>query len=131
MSFGERLATLRDGKSLTQNELAQLTKISRSRLSLYETNKREPDNATLLQLAEFFGVTTDYLLGSDGTSFSAPEIAKKPKDLQKILEQHDIMFSGTPLNDADKEAILDIVESRLYKRAKELNKRKKPGSDSL
>jgi hypothetical protein len=50
---------------------------------------------------------------------------KKPKDLQKILEQHELLFSGTPLTDADKQAILDVVELQLYKRAKELNKRKK------
>lgn len=72
MSFGERLAALRDSKSLTQNELAQLTKISRSRLSLYETNKREPDLQTIKQLASFFNVTIDYLLGNSSISTTQP-----------------------------------------------------------
>lgn len=65
MTFGERLANLRENKKLTQIELANLTSISRSRLSLYETNKREPDLQTVTYLADFFGVSTDYLLGND------------------------------------------------------------------
>jgi hypothetical protein len=35
------------------------------------------------------------------------------------------MFSDTPLTYEDEQTILDIVELQLYKRAKELNKRKK------
>ncbi|HEY3362148.1 MAG TPA: hypothetical protein VGK06_10105, partial [Methanosarcina sp.] len=68
-------------------------------------------------------ITLDELMGRSDIS-QHPE-HKKPKDLQKILEDHEIMFSGTPLTDEDKQAILDIVELQLYKRAKELNRRKK------
>ena len=63
MSFGKRLASLRENKKLTQIELAEKTSISRSRLSLYETDKREPDIDTIRLLADFFGVSTDDLLG--------------------------------------------------------------------
>jgi len=50
---------------------------------------------------------------------------KKPKDLKRILEQHDIMFDGVPIDEDAKKEIMHIVEFELYKRAKELNKRKK------
>lgn len=55
---------------------------------------------------------------------------KKPKDLKRILEQHDIMFDGVPIDEDAKKEIMHIVEFELYKRAKELNKRKKATPDS-
>lgn len=63
MSFSKRIIELRQKKGLTQNELADLVQISRSALSLYEIGKRQPDFDTLQRMADFFNVTTDYLLG--------------------------------------------------------------------
>lgn len=65
MSLGKRLAFLRRNRKLTQSELASRTFISRSRLALYETDRREPDLQTLKQLANFYDVTTDYLLENE------------------------------------------------------------------
>lgn len=114
MTFGERLAYLRESKNLTQVELANLILISRSRLSLYETDKREPDLQTVKQFADFFGVTTDYLLGrpdnsSAHTPSSTPQ-SKKPKDLIKFLEQSEVMFDGIPLTNDDREKIKKALE---------------------
>lgn len=124
MTFGKRLARLREDKNLTQKELADLTSISRSRLSLYETDKREPDLQTVKQLASFFKVSLDDLLGS--TPLIESKEPKRPKDLAKILEQReDLMFNGVPLDDEAKKDILHVIEFELYRRAKDLNKRKK------
>lgn len=60
---GERIRSLRGELQLTQKELADKLEITRSALSLYETNKREPDYATIKRIADFFGVTVDYLVG--------------------------------------------------------------------
>lgn len=49
--------------SLTQAELAKITHLQRSTLSGYETEGKEPTFETLCALAEYFNVTTDYLLG--------------------------------------------------------------------
>lgn len=67
MTLGKRLSFLRQSNNLTQSELSSRTFISRSRLSLYETDKREPDLQTLKQLAKFYHVTTDFLLGHEVT----------------------------------------------------------------
>ena len=64
-------------------------------------------------------------LANIGNEKSVQTEEKKPKDLQKILEDHEIMFDGIPLDDEEKQEILDIIQYKLYKRAKELNKRKK------
>lgn len=62
-SFSNRLIALRKERDLTQAELAKRVNLQRSTLSGYETEGKEPNFETLCQLAEFFGVTTDYLLG--------------------------------------------------------------------
>ena len=61
--FGSRIVELRKIKEMTQHQLADALGISRSALSLYEIEKREPDLTTLNKLANYFNVSTDYLLG--------------------------------------------------------------------
>ncbi|SHJ68416.1 helix-turn-helix domain-containing protein [Desulfofundulus thermosubterraneus] len=62
-SFGERLAYLRNQRGLSQAELARLLDVGQSTIAMYEKNKRSPDHHSLIRLADFFGVSTDYLLG--------------------------------------------------------------------
>jgi len=62
-SFSNRLIALRKERGYTQAELAKLVHLQRSTLSGYETEGKEPTYETLCALAEFFDVTTDYLLG--------------------------------------------------------------------
>lgn len=64
MKFNERLKSLRKARSLTQNELAHITKLSRSAIAAYETGAREPNFETLKMFADYFNVGTDYLLGN-------------------------------------------------------------------
>ena len=61
--FSERLKELRKGKHLTQQELADKFGISRVGYSYWETGTREPNFKTLVSLAKYLSVSTDYLLG--------------------------------------------------------------------
>lgn len=61
--FSNRLASLRKERGLTQEELANVIHKKRSTASGYETEGKEPDLETVCDLAKFFGVSTDYLLG--------------------------------------------------------------------
>ena len=63
MGFGKRLATARKSAGLSQQELAIKTGMTQGRLSLYETEKREPDVATIRLLAETLKVKADWLIG--------------------------------------------------------------------
>lgn len=62
MSFGEKLRALLEEQGLTQKELAMRLNIAPSTMGSYVQNAREPDFATLKRLAEYFEVSTDYLL---------------------------------------------------------------------
>jgi len=63
MNYGHKIAKLRNGRCLTQEELASKVGITRSALSHYENNRREPDYETIRKIADFFHVTIDYLMG--------------------------------------------------------------------
>jgi len=63
--FSQRLIALRKEKNLTQEGLAKILNKTRSSISGYETQGKEPDLEGLRAMAELFGVTTDYLIGAD------------------------------------------------------------------
>lgn len=75
--IGERIQYLREEKKLTQEELAKALKMSKSSLASYEQNARKPSVDTVIELAKFFNVTSDYIL----------ELTNKPIDLKTILNK--------------------------------------------
>ncbi len=81
--FSERLKRLRMEKGITQKELADRLHISRSTIAGYESLGKEPDGEKLCALADFFGVSVDYLLG--GTDSREP-ISPPPAAAQRPAE---------------------------------------------
>ncbi|MGX7596335.1 helix-turn-helix domain-containing protein [Planococcus plakortidis] len=67
MGIGNKIAELRQKHrpKLTQQDFADKIGISRAALSHYEKERRDPDFETLIKIADYFDVTTDYLLGRD------------------------------------------------------------------
>lgn len=63
MTFANRLKDLREENKLTQAELAQKFNITSQTISQYERGIRTPDFALLNSIADYFGVSVDYLLG--------------------------------------------------------------------
>lgn len=63
IQFKERLKELRSEKELSQTQLAKELGVSQRSVSNWETGVRQPDFETLEKLANFFAVSTDYLLG--------------------------------------------------------------------
>ena len=60
---GERLKRLRKEKKLTQTELGKIINVTKVSISGYESGDRTPDTDNLRRLSDFFGVSSDYLLG--------------------------------------------------------------------
>lgn len=61
--FGDLLAELRNDQKITQKELAKVLFVSPGTISNYEKNIHMPDLDKLIILADFFHVSTDYILG--------------------------------------------------------------------
>jgi len=64
MKFGDILRCLIEDSDNTQREVAQALNIAPTTLGNYIRNLREPDFETLIKIANYFNVTTDYLLGN-------------------------------------------------------------------
>ena len=101
MEFKDRLKMCRKNKKITQEKLAEKLGIKRPTYAKYETGENQPDLTMLNKLADFFGVSTDYLLGrtdeEDHISYAAkdgysqrektPEISEEQKErFLKFLE---------------------------------------------
>ncbi len=60
--FGDRLKELRISKNLSQEELSNILNVRKSSISNWETGKATPTFDMLTKIAQYFGVTIDYLL---------------------------------------------------------------------
>ncbi len=72
----ERIRALREDRDLTQAELAQMLSCTQACYSHYESGKRDIPTEALNKLADFYGVSTDYLLGR--TSRKQPYPKNRP-----------------------------------------------------
>lgn len=63
MGFGERLLELLQERSMSQKKFAAELHMAPTTLNGYVREQRQPDYQTLIWIAEYFQVTTDYLLG--------------------------------------------------------------------
>ena len=98
----ERLKTLRLEAKLTQKEISNQLKISQSTYSDWEKGKMKPKN--IQQIADFFNVSTDYLLGNTDNKNST----KFEDDLEKSLNTARA-FSGKPISEHDREVMREIL----------------------
>ena len=98
-----RIKDLREDRDLRQIDVATATGIDQRSLSNYETGKTSPDAITILKLADFFGVTCDYLLGrtalnlqnSADIAFEMENVRTKLEKCTKELEEIQEMLSSS------------------------------------
>ena len=75
--LGEILAELQQDRGLTQKDLGEILCVSSGTVSNYENGVHMPDAEKLVVLADYFHVTSDYLLGRTSSSVS-PDLLQKP-----------------------------------------------------
>ncbi|MBQ7661636.1 MAG: helix-turn-helix transcriptional regulator [Clostridia bacterium] len=66
--IAERIKELREQRGITQTELAKKIGITRSGVNAWEMGISMPSTQYVVELAQFFGVSTDYLLGVEKTA---------------------------------------------------------------
>lgn len=101
----ERLKNLRTDAKMTQQDVAQLLGVERSTYVKYERGQSDPPTATLVRLADYFGVTVDYLIGHDVAQpvriVSAPEVSKADFELLRKFHALDDVAQARILNMLD------------------------------
>ncbi len=80
-----RIRDLREDRDLRQSDLAERTGLDQRTISNYETGKTSPDAYALIKLADFFGVSIDYLVGRVKYDYYTNE--KKIQAIDKIQKQ--------------------------------------------
>lgn len=77
--LSEKIRELRRKNGLSQEELADKLNVSRQAVSKWETGAAVPTTETLVELANYFGVSLDYLL----RDYISPERSKQPESAPK------------------------------------------------
>lgn len=89
-----RIRDLREDKDLRQIDVSKATGIDQKTLSNYETGKTNPDSYSIIKLADFFGVSTDYLLGySDINIKTVKDIYNALNNIEKEIAEIKRVFS--------------------------------------
>ncbi|MDK2856168.1 MAG: hypothetical protein PWQ86_1381 [Bacillota bacterium] len=83
-TLGQRLRALRLKLGLSQHQVAAATGITRGNICNYELDKFTPTGENLIRLAEFFGVSIDWLL--TGKTSCSPLVPDNSQE-QLLLEQ--------------------------------------------
>lgn len=104
--FSDKLRELRRDHHLTQAQLAEELGISPSAVGMYEQGRREPDNAFLVKLSSYFGVSTDYLLDLP----SQQEVTSMIDSFTRLLESHkELFYNGHPLTQEEREKLAGAI----------------------
>ncbi len=105
MTLSERLTELRNQKGLSKRELSLRFGLEQSTYGKYELGQRQPSLDVLQQLADFFEVSTDYLLGlTDNPS-------QKNEDTKKSLTNNE---AALKLQDKFEKMGIDIEEENEF-----------------
>lgn len=67
--FGNRLKNLRKSNDELQTDLAEVLQVDTSMISLWENGKNYPEVKKLIEIAEHYQVSTDYLLGLEKDTY--------------------------------------------------------------
>lgn len=84
LNIGNRITTLRKQQNLSQAELADKTKVSRTIIGNYERNVNTPSIDILLKLAKVFNVSIDYLVGEGQLSSYNKEVLSRIYEIEHL-----------------------------------------------
>lgn len=120
--FSTQLKKYRKNNGYTQKQLAEAVGVTQQAVAKWETDKASPDPEMLQKISSILNVTVDSLL--DGAT--PKDKSKMTKDLNKFLQQSEIIFDGDTYNLTDEERELVIKSLEVaFSAAKRANKRQK------
>ena len=100
----KNLKALRKEKNISQQQLANILEISQQAINKYENHKVEPDINTLIAMADYFGVTLDYLVGRF-------ENEKSENNFVITEAEKDLIFNYKKLSETEKTGVKALIET--------------------
>ena len=124
--FSEKLKQIRKLKKLKQKDVAQYLSLERSTYTGYETGKSKPTFEKLIELADFFDISVDYLLGRSNNPilFDVTYDMEDDFDLyaMKIAEDSSVFNDYMAMEYEDKKAVNEFIEARMLLHESSRNK---------
>jgi len=127
--IGKKLKELREDLGLKQLDIANELGVSRSTYTQYETGKSQPDLNTVSRLADYFEVSTDYLLnktdvptpyrGANSDLDATPDFDTELKELLKDEDELLALKDFSSMSDESKKEIIQFIK---FKKEQEDNK---------
>ena len=115
--FSQRLSAIRKMKNLNQKDVSDSLHLERSTYSGYESGKSKPSLKKLIELADFFNVSTDYLLGRTDN----PLILNVTYDIEDDIDLYTVKISEdistwdkyVSMDANDKKAVNEFIDARM------------------
>ncbi len=109
---GERLRKLRIEKKVSQPKLAEILDVDVSTIGKWEIHNATPSARTLIELADFFNVSVDYLLGRETEN----------KNISLAFDEECLLSQFKKCNNDNKHKIITYVNSIVYSQDKFFDK---------
>lgn len=107
----EKIKELADKRGISLTKLEE--DLGYSRNTLYKLKSQKPNAERISEIADYFNVSTDYLLGrTDNPKITTDGDASAPLDLRDIAAQS-MLFDGKPLTEEDIDFITAVLEAHL------------------
>ncbi len=114
MGVGDLLSELRLDNKLKQKDVAKFLNVSIATISHYESGVNMPDLETLVKLANFYGVSVDYLLGRIRIRMDYKMLFTKIRLSDgQVITMEDVMTKFIKLSDESQTAVIKLID--LYK----------------
>lgn len=116
----DRYKAIRDSRNVKDSQVAKETGITKSTFSEWKSGKYTPKQEKLKKIADYFGVTINYLMTGTDDNEEQPQLsARDERDISRRLEQtlldlenqqDALMFDGAPLDEETKELLKASLE---------------------
>ena len=103
----ENLKKLRAERKISQKQLADVISVSQQSINKYENHNIEPDIATLIQMAEYFDTSVDYLIGHSPVRRKVEVVSSY--DLNR--DEAELIDSYRKLSAKQRESIRLVIEN--------------------
>lgn len=118
MTIYDRYCEIRNSKGLKDSNVASGTGIGKSTFSDWKSGRSQPKQDKLQKIADFLGVSLEYLTTGKEKEWEPKLTKKDEKDIKNALDNFKnqlrtdtrIMYDGEPLDEEDQEAILAAIE---------------------
>lgn len=108
--ISETLSEIRRGRKLTMKDVAEGIGMKPDTYRNYESGRLEPNLSTLTKIADFYGVSTDYLLGRDTSEKPAIDLLAAQFDMSALEQEIIKGYLDLPENMRDN--LMDFLEGQ-------------------